>query len=155
MTIRPDLQVPVATAQAIVDNVLVGQTVADVSKIHGGEIAATYEIAFCGAEQPVILKVYPGSVHWKMQKEATVASVIQARLSVPVPRILLADNSKKLLGLNFVLMTKLAGSIFGRVRVELLQRTSGSRRTDRSDCCFANFIVYPWRHSATSARAES
>jgi aminoglycoside phosphotransferase (APT) family kinase protein len=130
MTIRPDLQVPVATAQAIVDNVLVGQTVAEVSKIHGGEIAATYEIAFCGAEQPVILKVYPGSVHWKMQKEATVASVIQARLSVPVPRILLADDSKKLLGLNFILMTKLAGSILGGFESTLAkdQRVSAYRQ---------------------------
>ena len=50
MSIRPDLQMPVATAQAIVDGVLPGHTVAAVSKIHGGEIAATYEIAFGDAE---------------------------------------------------------------------------------------------------------
>ena len=78
MSIRPDLQMPVATAQAIVDGVPPGHTVAAVSKIHGGEIAATYEIAFGDAEQPVILKVYPDSLHWKMQKEVTVASLIQA-----------------------------------------------------------------------------
>jgi hypothetical protein len=123
MSIRPDLQVPVATAQAIVDGVLVGHTVAAVSKIHGGEIAATYEIAFGDAKPPVVLKVYPDPLHWKMQKEVTVASPIQARLSVPVPRILLADDSKTLLGLNFILMTKLAGSSCGclyRVHGQLL-----------------------------------
>ena len=48
-----------------------------------------------------------------MQKEVAVASLIQGRLSVPAPRILLADDSKRGLGLNFILMTKLAGSILG------------------------------------------
>lgn len=130
MSIRPDLQVPVATAQAIVDGVLQGHTVAAVSEIHGGEIAAIYEIAFGGAEQPVILKVYPDSLHWKMQKEVTVASLIQACLSVPVPRILLADDSKRLLGLNFILMTKLAGSILGGFESTLTngQRVSAYRQ---------------------------
>jgi aminoglycoside phosphotransferase (APT) family kinase protein len=56
-----------------------------------------------------------------MQKEVTVASLIQARLSVPAPRILLADDSKRLLGLNFILMTKLAGSILGRLEPTLTQ----------------------------------
>jgi len=130
MSIRPDLQVPAATAQAIVDGVLPGHAVAAVSEIHGGEIAAIYEIAFGGAEQPVILKVYPDSLHWKMQKEVTVASLIRACLSVPVPRILLADDSKRLLGLNFILMTKLAGSILGGFESALTngQRVSAYRQ---------------------------
>src|SRR6266699_2354677 len=130
MSIRPDLQMPVATAQAIVDCVLVGHTVAAVSKIYGGEIAAIYEIALGDAEQPVVLKVYPESLHWKMQKEVTVTSLIQARLSAPVPRILLADDSKRLLGLNFILMTKLAGSILGRLEPTLTQdqRVSAHRQ---------------------------
>jgi aminoglycoside phosphotransferase (APT) family kinase protein len=121
MSIRPDLQMPVATAQAIVDCVLVGHTVAAVSKIYGGEIAAIYEIALGDAEQPVVLKVYPESLHWKMRKEVTVVSLIQARLSAPVPRIMLADDSKRLLGLNFILMTMLEGSILGRLEPTLTQ----------------------------------
>ena len=55
MSIRPDLQVPVMAAQAIVDGVLAGHTVAAVSNIHGGEIAATYDIAFVEDEPPVVL----------------------------------------------------------------------------------------------------
>src|ERR1700726_3858208 len=142
MTIPPYLQVPVATAQAIVDGVLPDRTVAAVSKIHGGEIAATYEIVFADAEQPIVLKMYPDSLHWKMQKEVAVASLIQGRLSVPAPRILLADDSKSGLGLNFILMTKLAGSILGGSSL-VLPRANGSRRTDRSGFCSANFIAYP------------
>jgi aminoglycoside phosphotransferase (APT) family kinase protein len=119
MNVRPDLQVAMNVAQAVVDGVLVGHTVTAVRSVHGGEIAATYEIAFVEDEPPVILKVYPDSLHWKMQKEVAVISLVQGRLSVPAPRILLADDSKRLLDLNFVLMTKLPGATLGSLESAL------------------------------------
>jgi fructosamine-3-kinase len=95
MNLKPDLQLSVTTAQAIVDQAVSEQAVATVSKLHGGEIAAVYEIAFVDpAQPPLVLKVYPDELHWKMQKEVTVLGLIQDRLSVSVPRILLADDSK-------------------------------------------------------------
>jgi len=100
MSIRPALEVPLATAQSIVDRLLAGRQVTDVSNIHGGEIAAVYMIAFEGPYPPVVLKVYPDALHWKMQKEANVVSVVQPQLSVPIPRILLADDSKQIVALN-------------------------------------------------------
>ena len=100
MSIRPALEVPLATAQSIVDRVLAGRQVTDVSNIHGGEIAAVYMIAFEGPYPPVVLKVYPDALHWKMQKEANVVSLVQPQLSVPIPRILLADDSKQIVALN-------------------------------------------------------
>ena len=117
MSIRPDLDVSPDTAQAIVDCVSAGWTVADVSNIHGGEIAAVYQIAFVGDHPPVVLKVYPDSLHWKMRKEANVLPLVHDRLSVAAPRVLLADDSKRLLGLNFILMTRLE-----RVRLYRRQR---------------------------------
>lgn len=126
MSIKPDPQVPVATAQAIVDGVMAGRTVAGVSGIHGGEIAAIYEIAFVDAQPPLVLKVYPDSLQWKMQKEATVLSLVQDRLSVPVPHLLLADDSKRLLDLNFILMTRLEGAILGRLEPTLASRQLAS-----------------------------
>jgi aminoglycoside phosphotransferase (APT) family kinase protein len=120
MNLKPDLQLSVATAQAIVDPAVSEQAVATVSKLHGGEIAAVYEIAFVDpAQPPLVLKVYPDELHWKMQKEVTVLGLIQGRLSASVPRILLADDSKRLLGLNFTLMTKLDGSILGQLETTL------------------------------------
>ncbi len=119
MSIRPDLEVPLATAQAIVDCACPGRTVADVCRIHGGEIAAVYQITFVGAPPPLVLKVYPDSLHWKMRKEASILALIDDRLGVAVPRILLADDSKRLLGLNFILMTKLQGSILNRLEPSL------------------------------------
>jgi aminoglycoside phosphotransferase (APT) family kinase protein len=54
-----------------------------------------------------------------MQKEVTVVSLIQNRLSIPVPRILFADDSKRLLGLNFIVITKLEGSILAGLEMTL------------------------------------
>jgi hygromycin-B 7''-O-kinase len=100
MKLKPDLQVSGSMAQAIVDQVVWGQVVARVSRLHGGEIAAVYEIDFADpAHAPLVLKVYPDELHWKMQKEVTVIGLIQNRLGVSVPRIMLADASKQLLGL--------------------------------------------------------
>jgi hypothetical protein len=42
VNMKPDLHVTVATAQAIIDRALAGRTVATVSTIHGGDIAAVY-----------------------------------------------------------------------------------------------------------------
>jgi aminoglycoside phosphotransferase (APT) family kinase protein len=120
MNLKPELQLSVATAQAIVDRAVSDRAVATVSRLHGGEIAAVYEIAFADpAQPPLVLKVYPDELHWKMQKEVTVVALIQDRLSVPVPRILLADDSKTLLALNFTLMTRLDGSILGELETTL------------------------------------
>jgi aminoglycoside phosphotransferase (APT) family kinase protein len=119
MGIRPDLQVSREAAQSIVDQVIPGQTVATVCNIHGGEIAAVYEIAFVGGHPPLILKIYPDALHWKMQKEVVVTGLIQDRLSVPAPRVLLADDSRKLLALNFIIMTRLNGASLGLLEQDL------------------------------------
>ena len=133
MSVRPDLQMPTIAAQTVVDSVLVDHTVTAVRNIHGGEIAATYEIVFVGDKPPVVLKVYPDSLHWKMQKEVAVISLVQGRLSVPAPRILLADDSKRLLDLNFVLMSRLPGSTLGSLESSLAgdQRVSAYRQIGR------------------------
>jgi aminoglycoside phosphotransferase (APT) family kinase protein len=130
LRLKPDLEVSVASAQAIVDRALAGSVVAGVTRIHGGEIAAIHEIGFADARPPVILKLYPRSLDWKMQKEVMVAGWVQDHLSVPPPRILLADDSKRLLDLDFVLMTKLEGSVLGRLEPTLTaeQLTSAYRQ---------------------------
>ena len=127
MKLKPDLQLSVAAAQAIVDQAAPGRTVASISRLHGGEIATIYEIACVDeAHAPLVLKVYPDDLHWKMQKEVTVLGLIGDRLGVTVPRILLADDSKTLLGRNFVLMTRIDGSILGGMEAGLssVQRAS-------------------------------
>jgi aminoglycoside phosphotransferase (APT) family kinase protein len=113
-TVKPELEISPDQAQAIVDRVAVGRTVALVSALQGGEISAIYEIRLIGAPS-LVLKVYPESLHWKMQKEVLVAGLLPDRLSVPAPRILLADDTKSLIDLNFIVMDKLEGEILRRL----------------------------------------
>jgi hygromycin-B 7''-O-kinase len=120
------LQVSIPTAQSILDRIASDCAVATVSRLYGGEIAAVHEIAFVDpAHRPLVLKVYPNDLHWKMQKEVIVTGLIQDRLSVPAPRILFADDSKRLLQLNFVLMTKLDGSGLGHLEKKLSSEQLG------------------------------
>ena len=110
-TVKPDIAVSPARAQAIVDRLCAGQTVAQISKLQGGAIGAIYEIGLLDGAPSLMLKVYPESLHWKMQKEANVCALLSGRLGVPVPRVLLADDTKSIIGLNFVLMNKLDGAV--------------------------------------------
>ena len=111
MTVKPDIAVSLAEAQAIVDRVGDGQRVAQVSELVGGHIGAIYEIGLMDGQPSLVLKVYPESLHWKMKKEVNVCALLSGRLSAAVPRILLADDTKAFLALNFVLMSKLDGAI--------------------------------------------
>jgi len=110
-TVKPDIAVSLAQAQVIVDRVVDGQTVAQVSELQGGAIGAIYEIGLTGDAPSLVLKVYPESLHWKMQKEVNVCALLSGHLSAPVPRVLLADDAKSIIGLNFVLMSKLGGVV--------------------------------------------
>jgi aminoglycoside phosphotransferase (APT) family kinase protein len=111
LTVKPDIAVSSAQAQAIVDRLGGGRTVAQVSTLQGGAIGAIYEIGLRDGALSLILKVYPESLHWKMQKEVNVCALLSGQLSVPVPRVLLADDTKSAIGLNFVLMNKLDGAV--------------------------------------------
>jgi aminoglycoside phosphotransferase (APT) family kinase protein len=110
MQVKPEITLSVAQAQSIVDRVATAQRVTRVSVLHGGGIGAIYEIAMREGAS-LVLKVYPESLHWKMNKEVNVCQLLQNKISVAVPAILLADDTKTILDLNFVLMTKLKGEI--------------------------------------------
>ena len=75
MKLKPDLHVSVASAQSIIDQAGSDRAVATVSRLHGGEIAAVYEIAFIDQAHPStrpegLIRMI---LHWKMQKGVTVS----------------------------------------------------------------------------------
>lgn len=111
MQVKPDIAVSLAQAQEIVNRFAEARTVARVSRLDGGGIGAIFEIAFADDGPSFVLKAYPESLHWKMQKEVTVCGLLQGKLSVETPKILLADETRAILDLNYVVMTKLAGEI--------------------------------------------
>ncbi len=68
--LKPILVVSDVQAQAIIDCVAPGRTVARVSELQRGEISAVFEITLADGPPAFVLKVYPDSMHWKMQKRS-------------------------------------------------------------------------------------
>ena len=119
MSLKPHIPVSLELAQRILDDALPGERVADVSRLYGGEIAAIYQIALASGAPSVVLKLYPASLDWKLRKEAAMLRLVEGRLRVPAPRVLRVDDSKQLLELNFMVMTKLDGEVLGAIEGEL------------------------------------
>jgi aminoglycoside phosphotransferase (APT) family kinase protein len=108
VTLKPALTVTDEQAQAIVDRVAPGRRLARIGELLAGEISAVFEIELADGPPAFVLKVYPEAMHWKMQNEVSVARLLEGR-PIPVPRILLADDSRSLLDLNFVVMNRFEG----------------------------------------------
>ncbi len=66
--LKPELTISQTQAQAIVDRVDPSCRVRHLSPLLSGEIGAVFEIELADAP-PLILKVYPEALHWKMRKE--------------------------------------------------------------------------------------
>jgi hygromycin-B 7''-O-kinase len=86
---------------------------------HGGGISTVYEIRCAQPDQRVILKVYPDTFHWKMEKEVYVYSLLDQAEGLPTPSILGSDDSKALLPQNYLLMTMLQGQRLSHVAPSL------------------------------------
>jgi aminoglycoside phosphotransferase (APT) family kinase protein len=110
--LKPRLAISIDQAQAITRRIAPHSSVLGITELHGGEIGTVLEIALTGGPA-YILKVYPASLQWKMAKEVHVLGLLR-HLGTTVPSILLADDTRSLIDLNFVLMTKLDGTVLGR-----------------------------------------
>ncbi|MDU1672032.1 MAG: phosphotransferase, partial [Bradyrhizobium sp.] len=106
IVIKPDLAIDLATAGAVVARTGVDGQIAAISLLYGGEISAVYELALAGGLPPLVLKIYPDSMSWKMRKEARMLDLVRDRLPVPAPRLHLADASRDLIGLDYVVMSR-------------------------------------------------
>ncbi|WP_316188418.1 MULTISPECIES: aminoglycoside phosphotransferase family protein [unclassified Bradyrhizobium] len=113
VSIRPDLEVDPATADAMLARAEIDARVASVSLLHGGEISAVYALALQGGQPSLVLKIYPDSMSWKMRKEARLLDLVRDRLPVPAPRLRAADASRELIGLDYVVMSRLDGDPLG------------------------------------------
>ncbi|WP_076859827.1 phosphotransferase family protein [Bradyrhizobium mercantei] len=117
LQLKPRLAISIDQAQAIVSRVGPRTAVRDVIELRGGEISTILEIALVDAPG-YILKVYPAQLQWKMAKEVHVLGLLRD-VDIPVPRILLADDTRSTIDLSFVLMSKLDGVVLGQREPEL------------------------------------
>lgn len=125
VTLKPVLSISDVQAQAIIDRVAPGRKLARIGNLLAGEISAVFEIELEDGAPAFVLKVYPEVLHWKMQKEVMLARLLEEKLSVPTPRILLADHSKTLIDLNFVVMNRFDGQNALRVEAPALYTQMG------------------------------
>ncbi|MHC4053167.1 phosphotransferase family protein [Bradyrhizobium sp. 25ACV] len=112
LQLKPRLKISVDQAQSIVRQIFPHASVNGVTELHGGEISTVIEIALVDVAT-CILKVYPESLQWKMAKEVYVLGLLR-NLGPAIPKILLADDTRSVIELNYVLMTKLEGVVLGR-----------------------------------------
>ena len=83
-----------AQAQTIVDRASPGRRVARLSAFGHGEISAVFDVELTDGQPGLVIKIYPDTLHWKMQKEILVTGLMSGcELAAPVPRILLADDA--------------------------------------------------------------
>lgn len=116
--LKPDLAISLATATAILARAGRDAAVVALSLLHGGEISAVCELVLSDASA-LVLKIYPDSMSWKMRKEARLLDLVRDRLPVPAPRLLLADGARDLVGLDYILISKLAGELLGPLEPRL------------------------------------
>jgi aminoglycoside phosphotransferase (APT) family kinase protein len=109
-SVKPDLVVTAADAQAIVERIDRSFKVANLTELRGGEISGVYEARLAGAPS-LIIKIYPDMFHWKLAKEVSIYRRLADFPELPVPRVIWHDDSKTLLPLNLLVMTKIEGQL--------------------------------------------
>jgi aminoglycoside phosphotransferase (APT) family kinase protein len=107
--VKPDRVVTLADAQAIVARIDPGLKVASLSELLGGAISAVYEANLAGGAPNLIIKIYPDMFHWKLAKEVSIYRRLSDFPDVPVPRVIWHDDSKTVLPLNLLVMSKIDG----------------------------------------------
>ena len=115
--LKPRLAISPDQVQAVVRRISRHASVLGITELHGGEISTVLEISLADAPA-CILKIYPESLQWKMAKEVYVLGLLRD-LGTAIPKVLLADDTRSVIDLNFVLMTRLDGTVLGRREAEL------------------------------------
>lgn len=76
-----------------------------------GENSAVFDVR-SKDDRNLIIKTYSDELHWKMRKELFAYGLLEAaRPAVPLPTILAADDSNRVLDRTYLIMTKLEGAL--------------------------------------------
>ncbi|WP_257166583.1 phosphotransferase family protein [Bradyrhizobium sp. SRS-191] len=143
LPIKPDRQLDVSSAEAMLARAKLDARVRSVSLLHGGEISAVYALDIEDDHPPLVAKIYPDSMSWKMRKEARLLELVHDRLPVPAPRLHLADATRELIGLHYVVMSWLDGDLLGPLEQSLSQpqRRDAFRQVGRLSRAFHDIAM--------------
>jgi hypothetical protein len=109
---KPRPAISVDQVQSIVRRAIPEASVLGITELHGGEMSTVLEISPVDAPA-CIVKAYPASLQWKMAKEVYVLGLLRD-VGIAVPRIHLADDTRSVIDLNYLLMTRLDGAVLGQ-----------------------------------------
>jgi len=91
-----------------VSNVFSGSSILKIKKLKKGMINENYEISIKNPKKKLVLRIYPKD-EWKAKKEEFLYNLISRKTDVPVPKVHMADISKKILPKAFILYSKIEG----------------------------------------------
>jgi aminoglycoside phosphotransferase (APT) family kinase protein len=106
-------------AQTVLRRIFPAAAVEEIIIRAGGENSAVYEVHTREPAQHLIIKVYPDHPRWKMDKEIYVYGLLEQAGSLPIPRVLLADDSRRLLARSYLVMTLLPGQVLSVLSPQL------------------------------------
>jgi len=115
--LKPRLTISVDQAQLMVRRMDPHAEVVGITELHGGKISTILEIALKDAPS-CILKIYPESLQWKMAKAVHVLGLLRD-LGTTIPEIQSADDTRSVIDRNYLLMSRVDGTVLGRREAEL------------------------------------
>lgn len=84
----------------------------------GGAISEVLEVKCSNPKKDLIIKIYE-LFDWEMETELLANKILITNKNIPIPSILISDNSKTILGYNYLVMEKLKGEILANVANKL------------------------------------
>ncbi len=119
-TIKPAFVLDLAQAQAIVDRFAPRSRVVSLEELHGGAISRVYGVACTDESSPdLVIKTYPELLHWKLAKEVFLYRYLAGNKHLPVPRVLWHDDSRTIVPLAVLVLTRLDGQILQPLEASL------------------------------------
>src|SRR5205823_7528493 len=94
----------------------------------------------CCSGRALVVKTYPVERPWHLHHEAFVYSLIRTQTTIPMPEVVLCDDSKRLVPLDYAVMTRLPGTTMASLAglsgddvADLYRQMALSPRLARSD----------------------
>ena len=80
----------------------------------GGAISEVLELKCSNPKKDLIIKIYE-LIDWEMGTELIANKIMKENKRIPLPTILIADDSKAILDFNYIVMEKLQGDVLAKV----------------------------------------
>jgi hygromycin-B 7''-O-kinase len=110
--LEPAVEPSLAIARRIVERYDRERPIARVQRLVGSARGRVFELQPTDRSASLVLKLFDPDASWQVEQEALVFELL-SRAGIPVPDVLLTDASRALIDADWMLMSKLGGSIVG------------------------------------------